>query len=413
MTRLGRLTNRNALYAASSGEQRRRKTCGSLRRPRIDTRRLIAFSSKAQRAFVAQQQTLGRLYVHIRASLTRIAADVCANSKRHLSLQSTHGSQKLAFGWNRFTAISAAIGSAILATFAALIWLLLPGAGADNVVLAPSTRDLRHIPVSFTSTTVLAMPVQTVFARNESPQPERTTFSRRFGATGDPAPSHNEGAQAALYEEAPGEPSGGKRYDGSTSWRVAEQDPGADPAISGKIEIPGHIDLEWSMRPNPDARIPASHFIEVKFKTTSAASDDPIRALNGIVLKDQQEVAGTPLRLQITKVSDHYFLILLSADEADRKRNLALLTQHNWIDLPVVYASGKRAIITFEKGTFGEELFRQALQKWNHVTPTSEINSRAGNKAADRTLASDPGILRRPLRNRSHAQPPDSTIARQ
>jgi hypothetical protein len=58
------------------------------------------------------------------------------------------------------------------------------------------------------------------------------------------------------------------------------------------------------------------------------------------------------------------FLIGLSNVEADRTRNLELLNDSSWFDIPVVYANQRRAIIAIEKGALGNQIFNDAFAAW-------------------------------------------------
>ncbi len=44
--------------------------------------------------------------------------------------------------------------------------------------------------------------------------------------------------------------------------------------------------------------------------------------------------------------------------------NLTLLRRQNWIDVPVVYKSGRRALFTMEKGIPGAKAFEEAIKAW-------------------------------------------------
>jgi hypothetical protein len=46
------------------------------------------------------------------------------------------------------------------------------------------------------------------------------------------------------------------------------------------------------------------------------------------------------------------------------QRNLQLLKERSWFDIPVVYGDGKRAIIAIEKGTPGDRAFADAFAAW-------------------------------------------------
>ena len=41
-----------------------------------------------------------------------------------------------------------------------------------------------------------------------------------------------------------------------------------------------------------------------------------------------------------------------------------LLRTRNWIDLPIRFASGQRAILSFEKGISGEQVVNDAFNQW-------------------------------------------------
>jgi hypothetical protein len=46
------------------------------------------------------------------------------------------------------------------------------------------------------------------------------------------------------------------------------------------------------------------------------------------------------------------------------QRNLQLLKERAWFDIPIVYNNGRRAILALEKGTPGERAFDEAFKAW-------------------------------------------------
>ncbi len=64
------------------------------------------------------------------------------------------------------------------------------------------------------------------------------------------------------------------------------------------------------------------------------------------------------------KVTNGYFLVGLSAVDIDLQRNVQLLKERDWFDIPLVYTSGKRAILAVEKGTPGARAFEEAFRAW-------------------------------------------------
>jgi hypothetical protein len=46
------------------------------------------------------------------------------------------------------------------------------------------------------------------------------------------------------------------------------------------------------------------------------------------------------------------------------QRNIQLLKERGWFDIPMVYANNRRAILAMEKGIPGERAFAQAFAAW-------------------------------------------------
>jgi hypothetical protein len=59
-----------------------------------------------------------------------------------------------------------------------------------------------------------------------------------------------------------------------------------------------------------------------------------------------------------------FFLLGLSAIDADRGRNLTALKTQPWIDVAFVYENGRRSVIAFEKGPNGEKVLSEAFAAW-------------------------------------------------
>jgi hypothetical protein len=83
-----------------------------------------------------------------------------------------------------------------------------------------------------------------------------------------------------------------------------------------------------------------------------------------VVFKPSEDARGQPLIGASARVADGFFWIALSGVDSDVRLNLGLLRDRIWIDLPLVYESGQRAILTIEKGAPGERAFERALTAW-------------------------------------------------
>ncbi|XUM22848.1 AAA family ATPase [Bradyrhizobium oligotrophicum S58] len=172
-------------------------------------------------------------------------------------------------------------------------------------------------------------------------------------------------AQAFLYHEDPQDPKG-KRYPGKVTWSI-EQSKGprldAAPAIKGEIEIENGTKATISLRRNADMEMPASHIMELKFDWPDQ-SVSGLTSLRGIGLKGEEAERGTALVTQTARVTPKYFMVALSANEVDTKRNLMLLKGKQWFDIPIVYEGGNRALLSIEKGSDGDRVFKDVFASW-------------------------------------------------
>ncbi|MBV9970491.1 MAG: hypothetical protein JO228_10940 [Xanthobacteraceae bacterium] len=174
--------------------------------------------------------------------------------------------------------------------------------------------------------------------------------------------------KVVLYEEDPND-AAGKRYVGTAVWRLESVPPAAgkppDLAIRADIEIPEQkISARWSLRRNDDKSLPASHTVEVMFTLPPDFPHKGITNIPGVLMKQSESTRGVPLAGLAVKVTNNFFLIGLSSAEGDQQRNIQLLKERSWFDVPLVYDDGRRAIIAIEKGTPGERAFAKVFQAW-------------------------------------------------
>ena len=52
------------------------------------------------------------------------------------------------------------------------------------------------------------------------------------------------------------------------------------------------------------------------------------------------------------------------SSDVDVKRNVLLLKGKQWLDIPIVYNGGSRAVLAIEKGAGGERAFKDAFAAW-------------------------------------------------
>jgi hypothetical protein len=174
--------------------------------------------------------------------------------------------------------------------------------------------------------------------------------------------------RVVLYDEDPSDPKG-KQYVGSVVWRTepikASGNQKADIAVRADIEIPDRkFKMTMSFRRNTDSSLPASHTAELTFILPQDFSGGGVANVPGILMKSNEQARGTPLAGLAVKVTDGFFLVGLSNVDADRSRNIQLLKERSWFDVPLVYANQRRAIIAIEKGAPGERAFNDAFAAW-------------------------------------------------
>lgn len=202
----------------------------------------------------------------------------------------------------------------------------------------------------------------------------RPKIADRIGQSGTSSPNTANAPAAAvaqkvvLYDEDPSDPQG-KRYVGSALWRTETVSPGPglapELAIRADVEIPERkLRMTWSLRRNTDKALPASHTLEIMFTLPADFPEGGINNVPGVLMKQNEQARGVPLAGLAVKVTNGYFLIGLSAVDVDVQRNIQLLKERDWFDIPLVYTSGKRAILAMEKGTPGTRAFEEAFRAW-------------------------------------------------
>lgn len=174
--------------------------------------------------------------------------------------------------------------------------------------------------------------------------------------------------RVVLYDEDPSDPKG-KQYVGSVIWRTeqikASGNQKPDIAVRADIEIPDRkFKMTMSFRRNTDSSLPASHTAELTFILPPDFNGGGVGNVPGILMKSNEQARGTPLSALAVKVTDGFFLVGLSNVESERARNLQLLKERSWFDIPLVYVNQRRAIIAIEKGAPGERAFNEAFAAW-------------------------------------------------
>ena len=199
------------------------------------------------------------------------------------------------------------------------------------------------------------------------------------GATGEAAPDAA-GEQPAqgeeplgvqqkmfLYEERLDQQSPAVN-EGSVVWSLIDDPENGGPnnvAIRGEVSTnDGNLSALITIKRNADKSLPASHIIEIVFALPADFTGGGIDQIQRISMKQTEQDQGNPLIAVPAKITEDFYMIALNDLTEAVQTNTQLLRTRNWIDVPVIYSNGRRALITLEKGATGTEVFNQALDVW-------------------------------------------------
>lgn len=191
-----------------------------------------------------------------------------------------------------------------------------------------------------------------------------------------PAQQADEGTsvgQSAIFYEERTSVAEGSANNGSVVWSITQESPGdnlpPEPTIHAEATIPERgVQLRLTIRRNVDQSLPASHIVELIFLTPENFPGGGVNQVLRMAMKRNEQDTGSPLLGIPAKIADGFFLIALSDNPADVETNSTLLRRESWIDIPLVYSSGRRALITLEKGAPGNRIFQEALEAWGSAS---------------------------------------------
>jgi hypothetical protein len=178
-------------------------------------------------------------------------------------------------------------------------------------------------------------------------------------------PANIAGSQSLLLEAADDGTANAVPFSGTVEWTKGTDEMGL-PTLIGRANIPArNMGVELLIRKNSDPTLPASHLMEINFTVSETFIGGSVAGLPGVLLKNEELVQGSPLIGASARVVGNSFLFALSASPEDSATNNALMTQRKWMDIAIIYATGKRAIITLEKDPAAVTMFDEVFAAWN------------------------------------------------
>ena len=169
----------------------------------------------------------------------------------------------------------------------------------------------------------------------------------------DIAIDQGSGGRAVLFEEDVNNPQERKQFVGSLVCRLelikGTDDRASDAVMHADVEIPDRkfkMTLSFPRSNGPSA--PAGH-VDLAFNVPPDFPGGGVDAVLGILIKSSEQKRGAPLAGFPVKATDGSFRLDFSKlDAADRARNVKLMNENSWFDIPLVYANGHRAFVVID-----------------------------------------------------------------
>ena len=171
-----------------------------------------------------------------------------------------------------------------------------------------------------------------------------------------------------LYEERLGQTSP-TAIEGTVAWSTAEESPGGDakpePVVRAQINVPSKgLTALITFRRNTDKSLPASHIVELVFSLPENFEGGGIESVQRVAMKRTEQDRGDALIAVPAKITDDFHMIALNDFPEAIAKNTELLRTRSWIDIPITYRNGRRALLTLDKGKAGAEAFDKVMKAW-------------------------------------------------
>jgi hypothetical protein len=250
---------------------------------------------------------------------------------------------------------------ALMATVAGVAEFLNRNAGNE---LSQKTTDQIADVVSSPTKFVDRLPAEPDEPQVNGTSPTGTAANDQANAAANPLIT-----RAVFIEEQAGGIGDAKKTEGRVTWKLDTLTSGttgaADLGVRATIDLSeAGLTASLLFRKNRDLSSANAYLIEVNFQSVGDAPNGKIRDISLPELRPDEKTRGVALAGIPVPVSDNVFLVGLNGLPADMKRNIELIQKQNWFFIQMRFATGKRALLLFEKGKTGDRVFEDAIQTW-------------------------------------------------
>jgi hypothetical protein len=225
-----------------------------------------------------------------------------------------------------------------------------------SVMPTPDVRDAQAEAPAPTPKQDMPLPATAVFV----PPTVRTLYVSIDGTGMD------KGQRAIFYQQRGG-PADGTADMGTVTWSVVDASfwPSGPVrrVIRAEADIPNtNVRMVMTIYRNDDPRLPDDPIVELVFDMPQ--NSDNLSRVLGFALKDSEPAIGSQIILTPATNNDGFFLVALAPDKRSPKTNTDLLRNAKWIDIAMVYESGRRALFTLKSDLPGNPVFAHLLDSW-------------------------------------------------
>lgn len=230
------------------------------------------------------------------------------------------------------------------------------------------TEDGATAGTTGTGTTTTDGTTQTPAGTDTGTGTATTTDTQTPAATGEQPAAIGVTQKMFLYEERLGQ-TAPTAIEGTVAWSSAEESPGgeakAEPVVRAQINVPSKgLTALITFRRNGDRSLPASHLVELVFSLPENFEGGGIESVQRVAMKRTEQDRGDALIAVPAKITDDFHMIALNDFPEAIAKNTELLRTRSWIDIPITYRNGRRALMTLDKGAAGTEAFDTVMKAW-------------------------------------------------